>query len=78
MDGRRHARRAADRDVASGLTNLVLLKTTDSAFAGFPRDEYTTLPETDDRILATSVTATWRIGRARGFRASRDADPAAR
>jgi urate oxidase len=45
--------------VLSGLTNLVLLKTTDSAFAGFPRDHYTTLPETSDRILATSMTATW-------------------
>jgi urate oxidase len=45
--------------VVSGLTNLVVLKTTDSAFAGFPRDEYTTLPETEDRILATSLTATW-------------------
>jgi urate oxidase len=52
-----------DRDgsgVVSGLTNLIVLKTTDSAFAGFPRDEFTTLPETGDRILATSVTASWR------------------
>jgi len=47
-------------EIVSGITNLVLLKTTDSAFAGFPRDEYTTLPETRDRILATAVTATWR------------------
>lgn len=46
--------------VASGLVNLVVLKTTGSGFAGFPRDQYTTLPETDDRILATSVTASWR------------------
>ena len=30
---------------------------------GFPRDRYTTLPETDDRIMATMVTATWRYGR---------------
>ncbi len=43
----------------SGVTNLVLLKTTDSAFSGFPRDEFTTLPDTDDRVLATSVTASW-------------------
>lgn len=47
-------------DIRSGLTGLVLLKTTDSSFAGFPRDEFTTLPETWDRMLATSVTATWR------------------
>src|SRR5207247_3198065 len=46
-------------DIASGVTNLVVLKTTDSAFARYPRDEYTTLPETRDRILATSITAMW-------------------
>jgi urate oxidase len=46
-------------EVVSGLTNLVVLKTTDSAFAGFPRDEYTTLPDTNERILATSITASW-------------------
>jgi urate oxidase len=45
--------------ISSGLAHLVLLKTTDSAFSGFPRDEYTTLPDTEDRIMATSVTATW-------------------
>jgi urate oxidase len=53
--------RAAGRsEVTSGLTNLMVLKTTDSAFAGFPRDQLTTLPDTDDRVLATSVTASWR------------------
>ena len=46
--------------VTSGLRGLVVLKTADSAFSGFPRDEYTTLPETRDRILATSITAAWR------------------
>jgi urate oxidase len=45
--------------VQSGLSNLVVMKTRGSAFSEFPRDAYTTLPETDDRILATSVTATW-------------------
>jgi urate oxidase len=51
---------SAGIDVVAGLASLVVLKTTDSAFAGFPRDEYTTLPETGDRILATSVTASWK------------------
>lgn len=46
--------------VISGLTDLVVLKTTGSEFTGFPRDEYTTLPEDHDRILATAVTARWR------------------
>jgi urate oxidase len=45
--------------VQAGVTDLVVLKSTDSAFAGFPRDRFTTLQETDDRILATSITATW-------------------
>ena len=46
--------------VASGLTDLVVLKSTGSEFKGFLRDEYTTLADADDRILATSLTATWR------------------
>src|SRR4029077_1330140 len=31
-----------------------------SEFAGFLRDGYTTLAQTSDRILATSLTARWR------------------
>src|SRR5690349_19000022 len=46
--------------VVSGLKDLVLLNTTDSEFHGYPRDRYTTLPETADRILATAVDARWR------------------
>jgi urate oxidase len=47
--------------VVSGLENLVVLKTTDSEFKGYPRDQYTTLVETSDRIMATQVSARWRI-----------------
>jgi urate oxidase len=46
--------------VLAGLRDLVVLKTTGSEFRGFPRDRYTTLAETSDRILATAVTARWR------------------
>ncbi|MEU3768941.1 factor-independent urate hydroxylase [Amycolatopsis keratiniphila] len=46
--------------VVSGLDDLVVLKSTGSEFHGFPRDEYTTLAETNDRILATAMTARWR------------------
>src|SRR5205823_2064174 len=53
-------RDAGGASITSGLTGLVVLKTKDSAFAGFPRDRFTTLPDTDDRILATSITAAWR------------------
>jgi urate oxidase len=45
--------------VVSGLAHLVVLKTAESAFSGFPRDEFTTLPDTGDRILATSIAASW-------------------
>jgi len=46
--------------VESGFEELLILKSTGSGFENFPRCEYTTLPETKDRIMATSVTATWR------------------
>jgi urate oxidase len=46
--------------VLSGLANLIVLNTTNSEFWGFPRDEYTTLAETRDRMLATQVSAWWR------------------
>ncbi len=52
-------RDASGTSIVSGLTNLIVLKTTDSAFSGFPRDQFTTLPEAEDRIFATSVTAVW-------------------
>jgi urate oxidase len=56
--------RAADGDepegtIECGLEGLVLLKTTESGFSNFLRDEFTTLPDTDDRIFATEATATW-------------------
>lgn len=46
--------------VEAGVRDLVVLKSSRSAFSGFLLDEYTTLPETRDRIMATSLTATWR------------------
>ena len=45
--------------VGAGVADMMILKSAGSAFAGFPRDEYTTLPDTADRLLATSLTATW-------------------
>jgi urate oxidase len=45
--------------VRAGISDLAVMKTTRSAFAGFPRDRFTTLEETDDRIMATKVTASW-------------------
>jgi urate oxidase len=45
--------------ITAGITDLLIMKTSNSAFAGFPRDEFTTLPETLDRLFVTSLTATW-------------------
>jgi urate oxidase len=54
----------ADTRVVSGVRDLTVLKTTDSAFEGFYTDRYTTLQPAADRILATSVTAQWWHGAA--------------
>lgn len=56
--GQRDARPAV-HSIQGGLAKLLVLKTTDSAFTGFVRDAYTTLPETRDRILATELSAMW-------------------
>ncbi len=53
---------ATDRNgsaVSAGISDLVIMKSSHSAFAGFPRDEFTTLPETHDRLFVTSLTTTW-------------------
>jgi urate oxidase len=49
-----------DATVESGVEDLIVLKTTKSGFVGFVEDQYTTLPETTDRIFATSIKAVWR------------------
>jgi urate oxidase len=49
--------------VESGIEDLLILKTTGSGFEKFFRDEFTTLPETNDRIFATKLKATWTYRR---------------
>lgn len=59
---KRTAKIDATRDavaVVSGIDELIVLKSAESGFVGFIRDEYTTLPEVTDRILATSIKVTW-------------------
>ena len=56
------ATRGGGLTAEAGIADLTVMKTGKSAFAGFPRDEYTTLPDTDDRIMATKLSATWRYG----------------
>jgi len=48
-----------EKHVESGLDNLLILNTTDSAFSGFIHDPYTTLRGADDRIFATVLSANW-------------------
>jgi len=55
----------AQRDVdfvttaCGGIENLMVAKTTQSGFSDFHRDEFRTLADTTDRILATSMSASW-------------------
>jgi urate oxidase len=46
-------------ELCSGVKNLMIAKTTQSGFSDFHRDEFRTLPDVDDRILATVMTASW-------------------
>jgi len=48
--------------VVSGLRDLVVLKSTGSEFAGFLHDGFTTLAETHDRVMSTSLAVRWRYG----------------
>lgn len=50
---------ASSSIITTGIKELLILKTTDSGFENFIRDPYTTLKETDDRILATQCEARW-------------------
>lgn len=54
---------ATDVSVQSGITDLLILKTTDSGFEKYIKDKYTTLKETADRILATKCEITWTYGK---------------
>ena len=46
-------------EIRAGVANLVVLKTTNSAFENFLRDPYTTLKADRNRILATAIRANW-------------------
>lgn len=47
----------------AGIEDLLVLKSHESAFEGYIKDQYTTLPETRDRIFATLLKANWSYGR---------------
>lgn len=52
-------RRGQGIRIQSGISGLLVLKSTGSQFHGFVRDEFTTLPEVWDRILSTDVDSVW-------------------
>jgi len=45
--------------VRAGIENLLVLKTSNSAFEDFKKDPYTTLQEEADRILSVIISADW-------------------
>jgi len=45
--------------ITSGFKDLQVMKTTQSGFEGFIRDQFTTLPETKDRVLCTKILCNW-------------------
>ncbi len=45
--------------VQSGIEGYTVMKTTQAGWSGFHADAYRTLPDTDDRIVATAMDATW-------------------
>ena len=54
-----HATRQ-DISIASGVSGFTFMKSTESGWDRFVQDQYTTLPDTRDRMCATSMDATWR------------------
>lgn len=55
-----HVERDHEPAVTSGIDGLLVLKSTNSVFKGFVRDEFTTLQDADDRIFSTVVQAQWK------------------
>lgn len=49
----------SDLAVEAGIDDLLVLKTTGSGWEGYLHEQYTSLKETADRIMATVVTARW-------------------
>ncbi|MFZ0796452.1 MAG: urate oxidase [Terriglobales bacterium] len=54
----------SDFSVSAGFENLVIMKTSGSAFEGYIQDSLTTLPPAKDRLLGTAVRANWKYTRA--------------
>ena len=53
--------RAGEFSITLGFDNLVIMKTSGSAFEGYIQDSLTTLPPAKDRLLGTAVRANWKL-----------------
>jgi len=51
-------------DMVSGFKDMQIMKTTQSGFTGYIKDEYTTLKETTDRVMSTKVKCEWTYNNA--------------
>jgi urate oxidase len=50
----------SEQSIASGIDGFAFMKSTQSGWAMYVKDPYTTIPETNDRMCATSMVATWK------------------
>jgi len=46
--------------ITSGVKEFTLLKTTQSSWCNFVKDDYRTLPDTEERMLASAMDITWK------------------
>jgi len=46
--------------LASGIDGFTFMKSTQSGWENYVKDPYTTIPETHDRMCATSMVASWK------------------
>ena len=54
----------AETKVVSGITGFTFMKSTESGWDHYYKDDYTTIAETRDRMCATAMAASWRWSRA--------------
>ena len=54
------AARGVQTALTSGIDGFAFMKSTQSGWENYVRDHYTTIPETADRICATSMVASWK------------------
>jgi urate oxidase len=54
------AARGGPSTLTSGIDGFTFMKSTQSGWTNYVKDRYTTIPETSDRMCATSMVASWK------------------